>query len=428
MSIALEPALRRGSPPPPDGPRRGGAQRLAMVTVVLAIVLQPILHPTGPGNSSPVDLFTVAAIAAFALWAAGSHMRLHAPYVVAVSIMVAAGTASGLHGVLPTVSLSALVTDLLLFAWCVTVVNVLEAPRILRVALAAWSWSSIGWAAVVIVGWLGHIALIEGLQPADGNRVMFTFGDPNYASAYWAVAILVVHATRTPATRWMRVTGYVLLGGALALTESNGGVLALGVGIGFLLLARSHRRRGWVGVTAAALAVVVAVGIGATVFPLNAVRQWAADSGQPFLANSIGRSAQSSSERLVLINEMKQLVAQDNSLLGLGPTAIKPTLAARLYPYANEAHNDFLAALVERGVLGLLGLLILVGSAAVRAGPLVRGPLSARYAAVVPAPAGLVAGLLVLATNSLYEEVLHYRFLWLLLGVVAVLGRDVRRR
>jgi hypothetical protein len=413
---------------PSDGPRRGSAQRLAMVTVVLAIVFQPILHPTGPGNSSPVDLFTAAAIAAFALWATGSHQKLRAPYLVPVSMMVAAGAASGLRGALPTVSLAALVTDLLLFAWCVTVVNVLDDPRVLRVALAAWSWSSILWAAVVVVGWLGHITVIEGLQPVDGNRVMFTFGDPNYASAYWDVALFVVYATRTPAVRWMRVTGYVLLGGALALTESNGGVLALGMGIGFLLLARSHRRRGWVGLAAVALAVVVAVAVGATVLPLNTVRQWAADSGQPFLTNSIGRSAQSSSERLVLINEMKQLVEQDDSVLGLGPMAIKPTLSARLYPYANEAHNDYLAALVERGVVGLLGLLVLVGTAAVRAGPLVRGPLAARYAAVVPAPAGLVAGLLVLATNSLYEEVLHYRFLWLLLGVVAVLGRDGRRR
>ena len=58
-------------PDTPDPLARGSAQRAAIITLILAIVFQPILHPTGPGNSSPVDLLIVAAIAAALVWLAG---------------------------------------------------------------------------------------------------------------------------------------------------------------------------------------------------------------------------------------------------------------------------------------------------------------------------------------------------------------------
>jgi hypothetical protein len=434
MTITLERTLRRDTRPMPTlepvggpGPRRGSVERTAMLTLTATFIFQPILHPTGPGNSSPVDILTLASIITALIWATSVHQKLRAPYFIPVALMVAAGAASGLVGTLPGLSFVTLAVDVLLFAWCTTVVNVLSSPRAMRCALAAWSWSGIFWAAVVITAWLGHITALEGLQAAEGNRVLFTFGDPNYASTYWDATIFVVFAARTPSARWMRVIGYIMLGWALVLTESNGGVLALGVGIFFLLLVRSYRKRGWVGSIATALVVGLAVGGFFTAVPLNSIRHWAASSNQPILVNSIGRSAQSSAERGQLVTETRQLFESGDGLLGLGPASTKPLLTSRLYPYANEAHDDYLAVLVERGPVGLIGLLLLVGSAISRAGPIIRRPLSGRFAAVVPAPAGLVAALLTLGVNSFYEEILHFRFLWALLGIVAILDKDARR-
>ncbi len=434
MTITLDRALRRDRSPAPTlepvggpGPRRGSVERTAVITLTAAFIFQPILHPSGPGNSSPVDILTLASIVTAAIWATSGHHKLRAPYFIPVALMVAAGAASGLVGSLPSLALVTLAVDVLLFAWCTTVVNVLSAPRAMRCALVAWSWSGIFWAGVVIVAWLGHITALEGLQAAEGNRVLFTFGDPNYASTYWDATIFVVYAARTPSARWMRITGYVMLTWALALTESNGGALALGVGIFFLLLVKSYRKRGWIGSAATALVICLGVGGFFTAVPLNSIRQWAASSNQPLLVNSIGRSAQSSAERGELITETKELYEQSDGIVGLGPASTKPLLTTRLYPYANEAHDDYLAALVERGPVGLLGLLLLVGTAVSWAAPIVRRPLSARYAAVVPVPAGLVAALLTLSVNSFYEEILHFRFLWALLGIVAILGKDARR-
>ena len=408
-------------------PARGSAQRAAVIALVVAVIFQPLLHPTGPGNSSPVDLFIVAAIVLSAVWLAGTHQKLHAPYFIAAALFIAAGAASGLVSSLPTTALLTLLIDILLFLWCTTIANVLTGPRAMRIALKAWSWSGIVWAAVFIAAWLGHITPLEGLNPAEGNRLAFTFGDPNYASWYFDSTIFVLFASRTPARRWMRFLGYGMLLWALVLTESNGGVLALGLGISFLLMVKMYRRHGWAGVLATGLVIGLAVGAFFTVLPLNSIRQWALDSGQPLLVNSIGRSAQSSNERTLLIQETIELYQTSHGVLGLGPASTKPLLTTGLYPYANEAHNDWLAALDERGVVGLGALLLLAGCVAARAGPAVRRKLSAPMAAAVPAPAGIVAAILAVSINSFYEEVLHFRPLWMLFGITAVLGRDALR-
>jgi lipopolysaccharide/colanic/teichoic acid biosynthesis glycosyltransferase/O-antigen/teichoic acid export membrane protein len=411
----------------PAAPARGTAQRAAVITLVIAVIFQPILHPTGPGNSSPVDLIIVAAIVTALVWLAGTHRKLRAPYFFPVALFVIAGAASGLVSPLPTTALLTLAIDILLFAWCTTVVNVLSAPRAMRYAVVAWSWSGIFWAGVVICAWLGHVTALEGLTAADGNRVMFTLGDPNYASWYWVTTLFVVYASRAPSKRWMRFVGSGMLLWALVLTESNGGVVALGLGITFLLAIKNYRRHGWAGALATVLAIGLAVGTFFTVLPLNKLRTMAADSNQSLLVNSIGRSAQSSDERGLLIHESIELYQAGHGLLGLGPAASKPVLAAGLYPYANEAHDDFLAALSERGVIGLFALVLLCGCAVARASPILRRPLSAPMTAAVPRPAGIVAALLAVAVNSFYEEVLHFRTLWLLLGIAAVLGHDAWR-
>jgi O-Antigen ligase len=410
------------------GTQRGSAEWLAVMTVVGALIFQPILHPSGPGNTSPVDILLLASIVTGAVWARSGHHKLRAPYFIPVAIMVAAGAASGLVSALPGLALSTLGIDILLFAWCTVIVNVLSSPRAMRYAMAAWSWAGIFWAAVVTVAWLGHITTLEGLQAAEGNRVLFTFGDPNYAATYWVLSIFIVYASRVPRARWMRFGGYALLTWALFLSESNGGALALSVGVIFLLLVGAYRKRGLVGSLAVALVLLLAVSAVLTFFPLSKMRQDALNSGQPLLVNSIGRSGQSTSERSELVVEALQLYRKSDGLLGLGPASTKPLLTAGLYPYANEAHDDFLATLTERGVVGLLGLLLLVATVAMWAAPLIRKPLSAGFAAAVPRPAGLVAGLLALGLISYYEEVLHFRFLWALFGIVAILGKDARAR
>ena len=87
------------------GAPRGSAERVAILTLTAAFIFQPILHPSGPSNSSPVDLLVVLSIVAAAIWARSGHHKLRAPYFIPVALFVAAGAASGLVGPLPGLAL-----------------------------------------------------------------------------------------------------------------------------------------------------------------------------------------------------------------------------------------------------------------------------------------------------------------------------------
>lgn len=408
-------------PLPAPGARRGSAERAAVGAATLAMVFQPILQPTGPGHTSPVDVFTLATLLLTGVWAATSGRRLGAPYVLPMGLLVIGGAIAGLAGPLPGISLLQLVQDLVLIAWTAALYNLARRPGVLGTLTAAFACSAIGWAVVLDFASLAHIRAIEGISEADGNRLLFTFGDPNYAAAYWVVALLMVYATRRPRRRALRWTGYAVLLWAFALCESNGGLLELVIGVVFVGAVGVWRRRGLVAAIAVVLVTAAVLTTAMTAVPLTTVQNWATQSGQPLLVNSIGRSDNSTSQRGTLIQESLQLY-YSNGILGSGPRTTKQLLIDRQYPYAKEAHDDYLAALTERGPLGVIGIVTLVLVAAKRSGQVLRAPPSRRFSAQVPRPSGLVAALLAMGVAGSYYQVLHFRFVWMLLAFVAVLA------
>ena len=86
-----------------------------------------------------------------------------------------------------------------------------------------------------------------------------------------------------------------------------------------------------------------------------------------------------------------------------------------------EAHDDYLATLVERGVLGFVGLLLLIGTIIIRASNIDPRQMSAEFRRVVPSTAPLIGALVAMAVSAFTHEVLHYRHFWTLLGILAAL-------
>ena len=112
--------------------------------------------------------------------------------------------------------------------------------------------------------------------------------------------------------------------------------------------------------------------------------------------------------------------------MGIGPSATRQTLAETGVYDPKEAHNDYLGTLVERGPLGVVALLALVGAAAVRVLNALRPPPG--WSSVVPRPEALAAVAVAYAFTSLTHEVLHYRHLWTFLAVLAALHLASRDR
>jgi hypothetical protein len=96
-------------------------------------------------------------------------------------------------------------------------------------------------------------------------------------------------------------------------------------------------------------------------------------------------------------------------------------------PYVKEAHDDYFAALIERGLIGAFGVVLLLSSVAIRTACLGGGRLTGGYHRVLACPhalAGAVAG--TLAAETVYE-LLHVRHVWALFGFVAAVYMWGRR-
>jgi O-antigen ligase len=282
-----------------------------------------------------------------------------------------------------------------------------------------WSRAAVSWAVILIIADVLHISAITGVTPREGNRVPFTFGDPNFAALYWGASIFVVYASQTPRRRSTRIAAYVALAVAMGLGESNGSLLQLGGGIALLVLLATTRRYG--GPAALALAITLG-GTAAVVYhemPPKKIAAWALRTNTPILVNSLGRIGGSTGQRGALIHETTQLYLE-HGVAGVGPSVTKGQLAQENFPYPNEVHNDVLAMVVERGPLGLAAWLLLLGCTGGYAVALLRRPLREPAAAALPHPAGLVAATLAFAVAGFYEEVQHQRYLWAMWALLAV--------
>lgn len=415
-----------------------GLHRVALVLAAAAVSTLSFLQPTGPGNSSPTDAALVVAIGAVAVWAYVSRSRIRTPFGISVGLLIIAGCISGIVGPAlrattgpvdvsyPENALLAVTQDLFLLCWCLALVNLARSATALRVILAAWIYGAAVAAALLVVGVVFGITALSGISPHLGVRAQGHFGDPNMAANYFALSIFVLWSSANPRRTWLRACLLALFMVAMVFTGSNGAFLNLGIGIAFVLLVEVRRRFGLMAVVAAAcLALVIVAGTAKLVNVVD-IQRSARDSGIPILHDWIGRSDSSASQRVVILQEAWNLFQQSGPI-GAGPNSTKALLQDSLAPYPHQAHDDYVAAVVERGVLGGIALIVLICAIAFRAGQVLRGRLRPDFAAVVPRREPLIGALLGLAVAAAYYEVLHFRHLWALLAVIAILhlwGRD----
>lgn len=426
-------AAGAGAPTPGDGRypnSRLARWRVTQVAIGVAVVALPLLRPSGPGNTGVVDLALVGAMFACALWASTGWHRPHLPYALPVGLTVAAGALALLvSDVHLRQGMIALAQDVFVFAWAAAVATVGRERRMLDTLCRVWAYSAIGWAAVLIVAEVAGITWLSGISSVDGIRASFTLGDPNLAANYFLCGLLVMRACRRPRRGWWRWLACAVVVTAIVLTLSNGGMLALLVATVFGALLRLVRR-GAVAL-AVVLGTVLAIGGAAAVLTVDVhgvVTR--AEESSPLVRDSIGRQAESSGSRQVLVREGLRLwLRGDTTPWGIGPANTATVLRATQSPYVKEAHDDYLATVLERGVLGAVALVLLVASVAVRSRRIVAaGGIAPSHVDVVPRPELLVAALVAIAVSALFYEVLHFRHVWALLGLVAALELSGRRR
>ena len=396
---------------------RPGSDRLPLVVVGLGLCLLPLLNPKGPANMAPVDLVLGAAILVVAIWASTVRARVRVPYAIAFGGLALTGLVAALAGDAPITGASAVVQEVFLLAWCVAVTMVCRTPQGLRTVTRTWCLSSTVWAVIVVLAVMAGVERVPGGSGGEGVRARLWFDHPNMASNYFMIAFFVVIATRQPRKPLARAFAVTALLAALLLAGSNSAISCLPIGLLVIVFLRIQGRRGPIPALAASLCLVLVAGI-----------LWAG-MGQPILAriqssdaaivrSSVGRGEKSTNSRAELFASEFNIF-REGHLLGIGPAASARALVERRAHIANGSHNDYLATLVERGPLGMVALMSLMGAIGVR---LVSAQkLSPEWASVVPNPAALAAAAVGFAVSAVTHEVLHYRNLWTLLAIIAAL-------
>jgi O-antigen ligase len=401
----------------PDG---GPSDRLPLGLCAAGIALLPLLRPSLPGNSAPVDLLIALGVAATVLWAGTGGHRIHLPYAIPVALLLIGGAIGSLWQGVPGGSGFALVQDLTLLAWCAALTTVARRPGALDVLVATWAYSAIGWASVLVGAFFSHQAGLAGVTERTGQRAALTFSDPNMAANYFFLAIMIVAAARRPRHRATRLAAYAVLVTAMVLTGSNGGFLCLVIAVAAAIVLRIAIDRGQI--LALALLTVLAL-VGVTVakeFHPGPVIAAAHASQVPLIRDSIGRLGESDESRSLLLDETAALF-NSGSLLGRGAESTKPILDHNQAAYVKEAHDDYMATLIERGVIGAVGLLLLVAAVGFRAAWVTATPLPPALSAAIPRPASLTAACIGLALSAALYEVLHFRHVWTLFALLAAL-------
>jgi O-antigen ligase len=398
--------------------------RSAVIAAVVAIAGMPLLVPSGPGNTGLADVGITVCIVLTLACAVRGGWQFRLPYAIPVLLFTLAGAVAllsvsaspGIWIVLPQ--------DLFTLLWACSLANLARDPRALRTIVRAWAWSGLAWAVLMLLGVFTKQGWLSGVSARNGSRASLTFGDANLAAGYFVTSLLLLRAARVPAARPVRYLACAVLITAVFFTGSNGGFLALAAGTAVGCVLRLRRHNAAVAMSVACL-LTLGIGFAATHVDEAAIRSWAQQQA-PILRDSIGRSGASSESRGKIADESLQLWRHD-SVWGIGPSLTKEALDRQQAPYPKEAHDDYAAALIERGVLGAIALALLLSVAWRRLAGVATGSLSSAYALAVPRPELLAAAGLGYLISGFFSEVLHFRHLWALLGISAGLDLWGRR-
>jgi O-antigen ligase len=358
------------------------------------------------------------------------RVPLRFPFALPVFVALVGSVLAVSNATSAPASLMALAKDAYLYFWFVALVAVLQPRGALRGVRLAWVWTAGIVALLVFVqaAQSGGFSLQEMLISNRGERAraVGSFSNPNMFADYLMFSIFVLLGLAGQLRKRFLAPALALLVMALLTTKSNGGLVSLVAGLLVWAFATAWAR----GITQQRLAGMAVLGLGVVIASVWLHAELGVGDAlvQRVTSQSyVGRMSHSSESREQIWHRLEETYAR--SPLGIGPkNSSEQTLdiSERERPdsfRSKEAHNDYLAFAVERGPLGLAGLLLGTGMviAMVLGG---RRKLDRRLGSALAGGALWAAFLGALAGSSVHSlviEKLHFRHFWLFLAVVTAM-------
>lgn len=397
----------------------------------LTIVLVPVVVPTGPAESAIVDIVSIVALPLYVATVLVRRRPLTVPFLIPIFMISVGSLVATINAIEPGDAYLAMAQDLYLFAWFVVLVNLLRDGRNLTTFRVIWMWTAnaIALYGIYRVLTVTHMGLV-GLISPRGFRAISTFYDPNMCADYLVLSLFVVIGLGEEIGRFVRWGSIGLLLVGILATKSNGGLTSLGVGLAAWLLVRAWTLR----ISPAGLAALGLLGASLVLGGFWVVKGMGvgeAELTQVTESSVLGRAGHSSEGRFHIWGTLLKRYAR--TPLGIGPgnsQSVPLSAEERERPnslMSKEAHNDYLAYLIERGPLALLGLLFLKLGAFRRVTHWWRRRVRQGYRTGGVFIAASFAALVASSVHSLTLETLHFRHEWLFLAMVCALDGMVFR-
>ena len=405
--------------------------RLAAILLVATIAAVPLLVPPFGANATPADVVNVGLIVLGTLFLWRTRGRVELPLAGPWLLFVLGGAVALPQSIDPRQSALAIVQDLYLFLWFLVVVNLLARNPTVTPETFSRVWIIVSFMiALAICGSLlaypEHVPVIFGWETVSRvGRATATFRDPNLAGNYLVLSLFVLLATPRFRIPWIKSAFSIPLALGIGATYSITALGALVAGaITTLTLQFAARRQLGIPVALVVIGATVLLLAAPRTVPVRALETFDAIASKGPFQGSLGRADISAKDRLRRWQEATYLFGGD-LIVGIGPASTPGTLVALDAPITGELHNDYVAAFVERGVLGGIGLLSLLWLASVRT---VRLLSNKALLARGWCPPALMGGVVAIAVSAITLETLHFRHVWLFLGLTSALGIDAVNR
>lgn len=392
----------------------GVRDRLGFWGLVLLLCLLPIEHWRFPLNLKPADLALVSLTMYGILKAGQKRQRLDFPLIIPVWVILVFSMVATLVGLGQAESLIAISKEIYLFAWFIALVNTLKEHPLPVLDRLMKIWSVIA-CLVSITTVMGMLRIGPSMfyrsSYAQGTtdliRATGTYDNSNAAAVYLSVTLFILLATTWPV--WIRsALAMWLLVGMLA-TGSNGALLATLGSLVLVVTVFLLRDHGHIKVPIA----IIGMGVGAAAAVALALAPALSlctgsrlGTSSPLLHHTLGRFSNSLNRRLHILSWGWETYQRHP--MGTGPNS-----------FGSGLHNDYAAFLFERGPVGLMGWLWMIGATLVGSLRMAGRLIDKRQRQRVLL---LGAGFFSCTVNALSHEISNMRQVWLLMVFLFALG------
>jgi len=378
-------------------PRPSAIAKIKGLYFFLIVSLVPFLKPPLALNTILFDYVNGLFMFLFLIHLL-VHRKIAVPLLPAMLVIALGSLLAMFDSHSLVTNLVAIAQEIYLFTFFIVLYNIIDTEDDIRWIAGLWILFSAAEGGLILAD-LAH---------AISTRGQGTFENPNMAGSYLGVSFFIAFYPFRRA-RWLRrlVFAGLALGGMFA-SKSISALLAFGVGCcvaGWGYLARVSSG----GKLRLAVALVALVAVGVIFFP-----------GVLGVHNYLDRLPQSVDERVRIWQAGLETFVRNPLGTTIGPAGF---LEAGYVVGGHwgvgrhiSLHSDYLSFLVERGVVGLIGLLLLLSGFA---GMLRRRLMAVRSREDLLWILGLCAMLVFIVVDAMSHEVMHYRHVWLAFILIA---------